>query len=45
MSYLDQKSEWLKKQKKATPEELKMLAEAWEAGYWTASDNWCTKKR
>ena len=39
MSYIDQRNEWLKKHPKATAEEI------WEAGYWTATDNWCSKKR
>lgn len=45
MNYLEQRDQWLKKQKNRTPEELKMLSEAWEAGYWQCSDNWCTGQR
>ena len=39
MSYIDQRNEWLKKHPKATPQEI------WDAGYLTATDNWCKKKR
>lgn len=45
MSYIEQRDAWLRRQKKATPEELKRMEEAWTAGYMTATDNWCSKKR
>lgn len=45
MSYIEQKNEWLKKHHKATQEQLKLMSEAWEAGYMTATDNWCQKRR
>lgn len=45
MSYIEQREEWLRKQKKATKEELKRLQEAWDAGYLTCTSNWCTGKR
>ena len=34
-----QMKEWLDSHPDATPEE------AWLAGYWTCTDNWCAKRR
>jgi hypothetical protein len=34
-----QMEEWLKSHPRAT------LEEAWLAGYWTCTDNWCQKRR
>lgn len=39
MTYKQQMDIWLKKHPKAT------LEEAWEAGYWQCTDNWCTSQR
>ena len=39
MSMQDQKAEWLKSHPNAT------LDEAFEAGYFTCSSNWCNKRR
>lgn len=39
MNYREQMKDWLKKHPKATTEE------AWEAGYWQCTDNWCTGQR
>ena len=39
MSYIDQRNEWLLQHPKATAEEI------WEGGYFTATDNWCKKRR
>ena len=39
MSYIEQRKEWLSNHPKATKEEI------WDAGYLTATDNWCKKKR
>ena len=35
----EQLEKWLATHPEAT------LREAWLAGYWTCTDNWCTKKR
>jgi hypothetical protein len=39
MNYIEQRQEWLKKHPKAT------LEEAWDAGYFQCSNNWCNKER
>lgn len=39
MSMAEQKTEWLKKNPKAT------LSEAWDAGYFTCTDNWCKSRK
>ena len=39
MSYRQQLDDWLKKHPKAT------LEEAWLAGYWQSTDNWCKKEQ
>ena len=39
MSYKEQMEQWIRKHPKATVEE------AFEAGYWQATDNWCRKTR
>jgi hypothetical protein len=39
VNYLQQRSAWLERHPDAT------IEEAWEAGYWQATDNWCRKTR
>lgn len=35
----EQKKDWLAKHPKAT------VDDAWEAGYWQATENWCKKTK
>ncbi len=39
MSYKQQMKEWLNEHPDASAEE------AWEAGYFTSTDNWCKQRR
>lgn len=39
MPYKEQKEKWLNEHPNAT------LAEAWENGYTTCTDNWCNRQR
>lgn len=39
MGYHDQRQQWIRDHPDAT------LEDAWNAGYLTSTDNWCSKKR
>jgi len=38
MSYIEQRKKWISKHPKAT------IEEAWDAGYFQSSENWCNKE-